>query len=490
MHDDRELIPTDIPSLDLLLAGGIPRRQSLIITGNPGTGKTILGSQVAFALAARGIPVVLATVTSEPHDKLVNELRGFSFFQPERIGEEIFLLSAYPWLQKGPREAKEGLMKMVRERRAGVLFIDGMRGVRDLWQDEARMRDFLYEMNVGLAQCDAIGLFTTEYPLEKLLDYPEATTVDGIVSLTARAYGERIVRRAHVAKLRGRPHLTGQHVMHITSSGIQITPRLESVTRAIAFKPPEERIGFGLPELDRLMAGGLFRETTTIMAGSTGIGKSLLSLHFAASGARDGERSLFFSFHETGPRLAQRARRIGLELEPLMTSGNLAIHHMLPMEAEADDLAAEILRAVERHQARRLVVDGLANLEESLIGHTERARTFLQALILRLRAAHTTSIFIKEMSTVTGPELDFSDSPVSILAENVIFLRHLELRGRLHRMISILKMHDSESDPNLREFVISRDGLRVLEPIHSAEGLLTGIGRPTYYRGEEERRGG
>jgi circadian clock protein KaiC len=481
MFADRELVATGIPSLDTLLAGGIPRRQSLIITGNPGTGKTILGGQIVFGLAQRGVRVVLATVTSEPHDKLVTELRNFSFFDADRIGEEIFLLSAYPWVQKGPREAKEGLLKMVKERQAGILFIDGLRSVRDLWQDEARMRDFLYEMNVALAQTDTLGIFTTEYPLERLLDYPEATTVDGIISMSCRQYGERIVRRAQVVKLRGRPHLTGQHVMHITSRGIEITPRLESVTvPPKSFTPPEERVSFGLPELDGLMAGGLYRHTTTIMAGSTGIGKTLLAAHFVANGALSGEPSMFISLSETGPRLAQRARRIGLDLAPALATGNLALEYVPAIEMEADDLAAQILRMVEAHGTppRRLVIDGLTAFEESLLVHKERARTFLSALIMRLRDLGCTTVFIKEVATITGPELDFSDSPISILAENVIFLRHLELRGRLHRIISILKMHDSESDPNLREFVIGNDGLRVVDPIHSAEGLLTGIGRP------------
>src|SRR6187401_3302685 len=74
----QQLFETGIQSFDRLLGGGIPRRQTLIVAGNPGCGKTILCSQVAFQAAARGLPVVLATVTSEPHDKLVEALSGFS----------------------------------------------------------------------------------------------------------------------------------------------------------------------------------------------------------------------------------------------------------------------------------------------------------------------------------------------------------------------------------------------------------------------------
>src|SRR5579871_803587 len=177
-----EIFSTGLPLLDDLLGGGIPRRQSVIITGDPGSGKTILCSQIAFAHAAAGSNVVLATITSEPHDKLVEELRGFKFFDADKLGNEIFLLSAYASLVQGPDEAKEMLLRTVRERKASLLFVDGLRSLRDLWQDERAIRKFLYDLSVGLAQANCTALLATEYPLSTLLRYPEATTVDGIIS--------------------------------------------------------------------------------------------------------------------------------------------------------------------------------------------------------------------------------------------------------------------------------------------------------------------
>jgi circadian clock protein KaiC len=90
---DVSVVSTSIPALDLLLAGGIPPRQTVVITGSPGTGKTVLCSQIAFAHAAAGRKVVLATVASESNDKLLDELRGFRFFDDERIGHELYVLS-------------------------------------------------------------------------------------------------------------------------------------------------------------------------------------------------------------------------------------------------------------------------------------------------------------------------------------------------------------------------------------------------------------
>ena len=214
------LFPSGIPSFDTLLGGGIPTRQSMIVTGTPGCGKTVLCSQVAFEAAARGIPVVMATVTSEPHDKLMGSLSAFSFFKPELLGEKLFVISAYSALKRGAKEARDLLLQTVRERKAGLLFIDGLRSIRDLWTDEARLREFLYELGIGLAASNCIGLFTTEYPLDRLMALPEATTVDGIVALSLQPQGVRRVRRIEVVKLRGRNHLSGEHFMSITGDGV------------------------------------------------------------------------------------------------------------------------------------------------------------------------------------------------------------------------------------------------------------------------------
>ena len=474
----QKLFETGIESFDLLLGGGIPRRQTLIVAGNPGCGKTILSSQIAFLAAARGLPVVLATVTSEPHDKLVDALSGFSFFRHELLGEKLFLVSAYASLKKGAKEARDTLLHTVRERGAKMLFIDGLRSIRDLWQDEARLREFLYELGIGLSTMDCIGLFTTEYPIEKLMTLPEATTVDGIVSLWVSHQGGRRHRRVEVVKLRGRPHLQGEHLFQIGGEGVEIIPRLEArVPSDKDFVPPRTRASFGLPEFDGLMDGGLPLQSTTLLAGSMGIGKTLLAAHFAAEGARQGEKTLFVSFFEPPAALLARAQRIGLDVREALGSGALALMHLPPSELEADVLVDRILREVDRQEVRRLVIDGLTDLELA-IADPERRRTFLGAFSVHLRAAGVTSLFTKEVSKIAGTELDFSDTPIAILGENLLLLRYVELRGRIHRVMSILKMRDSKYDGDLREFEINDAGIRVLSPMRSAAGLLTGLAQP------------
>src|SRR5205807_1269706 len=187
---------------------------------------------------------------------------------------QIFLVSAYGSLEKGAKEARDLILGAVRGRSAKLLFLDGLRPIRDLWQDEARLREFLYELGIGLAAANCLGLITTEYTVEELLGLAEANTMDAIVSLGLKRHGVRRLRRAEVVKVRGRAHLTGEHFFEIGSEGIRIIPRLEALAHPDrSFTPDARRAAFGLPELDELMGGGLPFGSTTMLAGSMGIGK-------------------------------------------------------------------------------------------------------------------------------------------------------------------------------------------------------------------------
>ena len=472
-----EDLPCCVPGLDELFCGGLPPRHSIVVTGQPGSGKTILCSQVAFSLAALGHSVVFATVTSESQDKIVAGMASFSFFDSGLLGEKVFFVSVYPWLKKGAKETRDLLFNVVRERKAKLLVLDGLRSIRDLWQDEAMLREFFYELNVGLATVDCVGIYATEYPTDRLMELPEATTVDGILAVSTVRVGSQRFRRIELVKLRGRETVLGEHPMFIDSKGITVIPRLEAVTKAAPIKVGGGRAEFGLLELDQLLEGGVPHGSTTLVAGSTGIGKTLLGTSFVAAGARTGERGMILSFFEPSEALIARAERIGLRIAPLLAEGKIDLEYRPPLEWEADKCIDDLLRRIRERNVKRVLIDGISALDARVVDKG-RTSTLLTALVVRLRDIGVTTMFTKEVSKLAGPEIDFSDTPIAVALENFIFLRFVELQGRLHRVLSILKMRDSRYGPDLREFTISQSGIRVLAPIRSAEGLLTGLARP------------
>jgi circadian clock protein KaiC len=276
--------------------------------------------------------------------------------------------------------------------------------------------------------------------------------------------------------MRGLPNLLGLHSMRIDRQGITVFPRAESVYAPIDIGLSSERIPLGLAELDTMISGGLPVGSVTLLAGALGTGKTLACVHFVMEGARRGEKSLFVGFRETPRQLFDKARAFGLDLEGAVRSGQVEILHRSPVDLNVDEAIWELLGNVERVRPRRLALDGMAELEQGIL-EERRQRGIMASLAGLLRERGATSLLTKEIAQVVGPELDFSDTPLAALAENLLLLRYVEFRGEIYRILSILKMRDSPHDHSIRQYTITGQGLRVLARMETAEGVLTGIGR-------------
>ena len=173
--------------------------------------------------------------------------------------------------------------------------------------------------------------------------------------------------------------------------------------------------------------------------------------------------------------LSEYTRSIGRGGVTLHTKKSLPVGTRFVFEMHNPGLArpVEVLGEVVRRGIRRLVVDGLTELELA-IADPERRRAFLAAFSVHLRGLGVTSLFSREVSKISGTELDFSDTPIVQLGENVLLMRYVELNGRIHRILSILKMRESDYESSLREFSISAGGIRVARDGTSAEAVLRG----------------
>jgi circadian clock protein KaiC len=87
-------------------------------------------------------------------------------------------------------------------------------------------------------------------------------------------------------------------------------------------------------------------------------------------------------------------------------------------------------------------------------------------------------LFSVEMRQLFGPIIEFPVEGISIIADNIIFLRYVELHSQLYRLISILKLRDGDYDTAIREFRITPAGIQVAETFASAQAILTGVATP------------
>lgn len=510
---------TGVPGLDVVLGGGLPRGTLAIIVGPPGSGKTTLANQIAFEAARTGRRALVLTALSEPTSKLITRLRSFRFFEESLIGDAIQYMSLEQFLPQGLHATGDELISIARETRAGLVVLDGFRGVRGADMDPQVTRQFLYDVGTTLSVLGTATMITSEADPRDPAFFPEQTTADVIIGLHYGLLGVQQTRGIEAVKVRGVDPLPGLHGFKLSDMGVTVYPRLEALVTALegpglAFDDGETakdtagmpeatggskgagtqaaetaRCGFDLPELDALLGGGLTGDTSTLMVGSVGTGKTLLGLNFALAGVRANEHSMYLGFRETRRQLLQKADAfpMGAELRAALTDHTLTLHRWAPVELNPDIVADRLMDALDQNGARRLVIDSIAELQHAIMrsGDPQRVTDYMAALIEALRARDVTTIFLLERPRVVSSELDLSAGPLSVLAENVLLLEQIEYREILHRVLSVLKMRFSAHDHMVREFMITApDGIRVLTPFESDEAL-TGIAR--LFGGERRR---
>jgi circadian clock protein KaiC len=463
---------TGLEGLDAILKGGFLRGSMAMIMGAPGTGKTILGNQVAFNHVAAGGRAVYVTLLAEEHSRMLLHLKSLDFFDPALVNNGLDYFSGYSDLEQG---GVSGLLDLLRNvidnQQPSLLVLDGLApvGTRDELAHDFQGFVHTLQAYLALRGCTALLMVHLADPLY----HPASTLVDSLLKIEYELVGMRAVRFLQVLKLRGSDFLAGQHVFDISEAGIVVHPRIETVLVPGEPLPTSRaRAQFGLPNLDEMLQGGLLPGTSTLMLGAPGTGKTTLEMHFLAAGARAGEPGLYFGFYEPPTTLIAGAEAAGLRLEELVTEGRIELLWQQPLRQGLDKLAEQLLEAVERRQVKRLVIDGLNGFVEASLD-AERLPPFLAVLLGELRARGVTALITGQASQFGGRPANAPVGQVLTAVDNLIVLRALEVGSQFHRLIAIRKSRGAGSNPDLREFTITEQGINVAASPESAQQLLS-----------------
>ncbi|AKI98523.1 circadian clock protein KaiC [Archangium gephyra] len=469
----QDRIPTGVPGLDTVLHGGLLRRGVYMLQGRPGAGKTILSNQVCFHHAAQGGRVLYATLLAETHERLLFNLEPLTFFDTSRIPEQVSYLSAFATLEQGGLKALvEVLRREARARQATLLVVDGLVTAEESAQTKRDFKKFIHELQIhaNLVGCTILLLTSSsEEPVG-----PEHTMVDGVIELTDNRLGRRTERELEVKKFRGSSYLRGGHAFQITREGIQVHPRIEALLQNPSREDPckSNRVPTGIAQLDKMLQGGVPCASTSVLFGPTGAGKTTFGLHFLDESSKS-EPGLLFGFYETPPRLLLKASRLGLGLEKKHKQGVVDILWHSPTERILDGLGNKLLNTVRERGVKRLFVDGVDGFLQSA-SDPNRISHFLAALTNELRVLGVTTLYTSELQEMFSREVKLPISGVSSLVENIFFLRFVELHAQLHRMLSVVKVRDSDYDSSLREYRITSQGIVLADTFQSAESVLSG----------------
>ncbi len=456
-------MPTGSPRLDEVLNGGLLKNAVNLIAGVPGSGKTILSQQAVFKNATRERPALFITTLSEPLDKVVRYGDSLDFFDIAAIQEgRVVYHDVGPQAdeQDGLDQILVSLDRLIKETRAGLVVIDGVRSLQTMAATAAAYRQFLYSLLRRLTATATTAIWNAPYGRAEVLDQPEAAIADSIISLDVRQIAERETRVVQVLKLRGSSFRSGEHMYRISSRGLDVFPRLAEAQVATHYELSESRTGTGIGALDELLAGGgYWSGVATLVAGPTGIGKTLMGLHFLYRGAEAGEPGVIATFQENSTQLGRIVKSFGWSVD----NPNVHILSRGVVDLHIDEWVYELIDFVEKTGARRVVIDSLLDLAAAS-GDGVRFREWMFSLTQRFTRAGVSLMMIMEVAELFQLHR-VSEHGISHLADNVILLQYVQDGAELARALTVLKTRAMKHQPMVRRYTITNEGFQLGEPI-------------------------
>lgn len=452
--------------LDLVLGGGLWDDSLTLITGEPGTGKTLLAQQFVFTNASTDRRALYVSTVSEPMDKILRYGRTLQFFDEDALGKWVFYEDLGGLLdERGLAAFVERLENVIAERMPALVVIDSFKALHAFARDPGDFRWFLHDLAARLGRTGAASLWVGEYAAAEISREPEFAVADAIISLSSEMTAERQTRVLQVLKLRGSGFLSGQHGYRLSDRGLDVFPRLADVPAAQPYVLDDVRVSSGIPVLDEMAGSGYWPGSSTLVAGPSGAGKTVMGLSFIFAGARAGERGMIATLQENPSQLARTAAGFGWSLE----DRHIDVLYRSSVDLYIDEWVHNVLEEAEQRKVNRLVVDSLGDLAFASPDQV-RFREYIYSFVQRC-SRRGISVYM----TMEVPDLfhlsRLSEWGISNMSDNVVLLQYVRSQSRVLRAVTVLKTRSSLHEPEIRQYRITEQGIVVGEPFGAHQSV-------------------
>ncbi len=484
-------VKTGIDGLDEVTNGGLPQGRPSLICGGPGCGKTLM----AMEFLVRGAtlykePGVFITFEEKTEELTINVASlGFDL---EKLQRNKKLRLDYVHIDKSEIEETgeydlDGLFIRLEHAIDSIgakrVVLDTIENLFSGLINQGILRTELRRLFQWLKEKNVTAIVTAEKGENTLTRHGiEEYVSDCVIVLDHRIINQISTRRLRVIKYRGSIHGTNEYPFLIDDEGITVLP---VTSLRLDKEAPTQRISTGIKSLDDMLGGkGFFKGGSVLVSGSAGTGKTSIAAFFADATCRRNERCMFFAFEESPKQIIRNMRSIGLNLEPHVKKGLLEFNSFRPGLYGLEMHLATIYKLIKKYKPRVVILDPITNFTS--IGLINEVNSMLLRLIDHLQSEGI-SLMLTALSTGATEHIDEN---VSSLVDAWIMVRDVELDGERNRALYIMKSRGMGHSKEVREFVISSQGLSLVDVYRGSNGVLIGSARKMKQQEDLEKQNG
>jgi circadian clock protein KaiC len=471
---------TGIAGFDEITNGGVPKGRPTIACGGPGCGKTMFAVEFLVRGATQfGEPGVLMTF-EETGDDIAKNVASLGFNLKDLMARKK-LITDYVYVE--PAEIHETgtydleglfvrLQYAVEKIGAKRVVLDTLEAIFSGFSNQGILRAELRRLFRWLKDRGLTTVVTAERGEGTLTRHGlEEYVSDCVILLDHRVTEQLSTRRMRIVKYRGTSHGADEYPFLIDDQGFSVLP---STSMQLNHAVSRERMSSGVKDLDDMLEGeGFYRGTTALVSGTAGSGKSSLAANLPRQTCTDGKKCLFVALEESPSQVIRNMRSIGVDLQPHVNKGLLALEAWRPTQSGLEMHLLRIHKLVERIKPAVVVIDPITNL---LSGNMREIHAMLMRLIDFLKMRQITALFT---ALTAGAHKDFEQTDVGIssLIDTWILVRDVELNGERNRCVYVLKSRGMAHSNQVREFTMSKNGIRLIPVYVGAGTVLTGSAR-------------